>query len=156
MTPFPGPGSPVLFWTAVNAIQVAKVQTMPELEVKKRGRRPMRSTRSGKIEASIQFVIPIIPFNLFWNCGSVIPTSVKILLFWYEHLFEGERGGESGLPQVVSCQTSTRKLREEPTADTNEQTLAISSCSEAHQSSRISLKRLRSTYLCWSDPDIGP
>ena len=81
MTPFPGPGLPVLFCTAVKAIHVANVQHMPDEETKNRGRRPMRSTRSAKIEASIQFVTPIMPFNLFWNSGSVIPTSDNILLF---------------------------------------------------------------------------
>jgi hypothetical protein len=105
MTPFPGPGLPVSFCIAVKAIQVAKVHTIPELEVKKRGRRPMRSTSRAKIEASIQFVIPMIPLSLFWNCGSVIPTSVKILLLRYEHMLMV--GGEWGLPQVVSCQAST-------------------------------------------------
>jgi len=87
MTPRPRPTEPVLFCTAVSAIQVANVQVMPQPEMRKRGRRPQRSTSSAKMVASIQLVTPMMPFNLFWNCGSVIPTSLRILLEGCEWLF---------------------------------------------------------------------
>lgn len=53
---------------------------MPELDVRNRGRRPRRSTIMAKKIASNQFVMAMIPLSLFWNSGSVMPASVRILL----------------------------------------------------------------------------
>lgn len=80
MTPLPNPVAPVLFWTAVNAIQIANVHTIPVLEARNRGRRPIRSTSKANTDASIQFVMPMIPLRRFWNLGSVMPTSSSTLL----------------------------------------------------------------------------
>lgn len=80
MTPRPSAIDPVLFWSAVSAIQIANVHSMPEFEARNNGRLPMRSTSNAKTEASIQLVIPMMPLRRFWNLGSVIPTSSSTLL----------------------------------------------------------------------------
>ena len=77
---FPRTGSSCAVLNSCQSDPCCEGTTHARSRVQESGRWPTRSTRRAKQSASIHFVVQMIPLSLFWNWGSVIPTSVRILL----------------------------------------------------------------------------